>query len=307
MKQVLILMSAVFILAACDSTEQNVETAVEPVEVQTSVTEESKGPDLASGATEAVAPSGSGWDEVDGSIVNYEYDGFGGFYLHFRDNKIKWKGFSGGFTGVVNLIVPQVSKVAEDIYFLSWKTQGNSGDNVVVNFQDMSVFAHLGGASSFNLISGVVHCRNTPDCIAPEGEVMEGPQIMQTLMKNAQDAGFSNPMEAMAGGGMGPADEQGMAELTGKTFAYETPEGQVKVSVNGEETTTSIGDAEPVTSPTYATYIAEGIYYVSWDGEPSGNHVVFNSHNMRVYDQILADGTRAEAIYTATCFSAEGC
>ena len=137
-------------------------------------------------------------------------------------------------------------------------------------------------------------------------------KTMATLMRNARAAGFSNPMEAMAAaapadGKLAPTDVQGRSELTGKTFAYETPDGLVRVSINGEEMQSSVADDEPTISPTYATRVADGIYFVSWAGEPSGNHVVFDANTMKVYDQILPDGTREEAIYLATCFAVDGC
>ena len=263
------------------------------------------------GATEAVAPLGSGWDDIDGSVVNYEYAGFGGFYLHFQDNKVAWQGYVGAFKGVTREVTPQVSKVADDIYFISWRTANGGGDNVVLDFADGTVYAHIGGDSDFELISGVIHCRDTPGCNRPAGESMQRMQVMQILTRNAREAGFDNLMEGMAArkgnGSRSPADEQGQAELTGKTLVYEAPEGTIRVSINGDETTSSLGSGELRTSATYATRIADGIWFISWDGRPAGNHVVFNSHNMRIYDQIRADGARKEVIYEASCFSDQGC
>lgn len=263
------------------------------------------------GATEAVAPSGSGWEDINGTVVNYEYSGFGGFYLHFRDNKVLWHGYVGTFKDITREVTPQVSKVADGIYFLSWQTANGGGDNVVLNFADAAVYAHIGGDSGFEMISGVIHCRDTPECNRPAGESMERMQVMQILTRNAREAGFGNLMQAMAtrkkNARKSSADEQGQAELTGKTLVYEAPEGTIRVSINGDETASSVAGGESRTSATYATRIADGIWFISWDGRPAGNHIVFNSHNMRIYDQIRADGIRREVIYEAACFSDRGC
>ena len=84
-------------------------------------------------------------------------------------------------------------EVADNIYFMSWPTQGEGGDNVVVNFDAMTVNAHLGGGDRFRLIHGIVHCRNSSDCVAPEGDVMSPDEVMQTLMANAQRTGLAGP------------------------------------------------------------------------------------------------------------------
>ena len=87
-----------------------------------------------SGAMEPIPPSGSGYKDLEGDIINYEYEGFGSFRLHIFDNTIKWRGVGGNFNDIVNRVVPQISRVAENIYFMSWATGGQGGDNVMVNF-----------------------------------------------------------------------------------------------------------------------------------------------------------------------------
>ena len=106
---------------------------------------------------------------------------------------------------------------------------------------------------------------------------------------------------------MAEADRAGMTELTGQTLKFDAPEGTVALQLDDARTSVFVNGSPASSSPTYATRVADGIYFVTWDGQPAGNHVVFNSHTMRVYDQILEDGSRAEVIYTATCFGTEGC
>ena len=259
------------------------------------------------------ADIGSGWEDLDGSIVNYEYPDFSGFYLHFRNGALQWKGFAGLFKGVVAEVDLVASKVNDRVYFMSWPTPNGGGDNVIMNFDTMKVHAHLGPGDGFQLFSGTIYCRDTPDCNAPEGEPMGMINTMRLLAGNARELGYSSPMDANEAimekrdGRFQEPDMQGMAELTGKPFAYQTPEGLVRVSIAGEETSVSVAGAEPVISPTYATAISNSIYYVSWHGEHGGNHVVLDSGTMKVYDQIMPDGTRKEGVFDAICFASEGC
>ena len=259
-----------------------------------------------SGAIEPIPPSGSGYKNLEGSIINYEYEGFGGFRLHIFDNTIKWRGVGGNFNDIVNRVVPQISRVAENVYFMSWATGGQGGDNVMVNFDDMTVFAHLGAGDRFRMIHGVVHCRNTDDCIPPDGEVMERQEIMQRLMKN-RAGGSRSPMAMLEEQEPSPADIAAQSELNEKTLRYKTPAGEVIIQFRGEETLVSENGSKPVAYKTHATKIAEGVYFISWSGDHGGNHIAFNSRSMRIYDQILPNGERSEAIYSASCFSVDGC
>ena len=248
-------------------------------------------------------PPGSGYAALDGNVINYEYYDFGGFQLLMSGHRLKWRGAGGLFDGVVALVSPQVSQVADNIFFMSWPTQGDGGDNVVVNFDAMTVNAHLGGGDRFRLIHGVVHCRNSSDCITPEGDVMSPEEAMQTLMANAQRTGQpfppGGPPEA------GPLSSAALAArdaLRGKLLLYETGRGITSVEVADDATNVSADGTEETSHATHATQIAEDVFLVSWGGPHGGNHIVFNAATMKVYDQIMPDGTRREAIYDASCF-----
>ena len=256
-------------------------------------------------------PPGSGYADMDGDVINYEYYDFGGFQLFMSEHKLKWRGAGGLFDGVVAEVSPQVSRVAENIYFMSWPTQGEGGDNVVVDFEAMTVNAHLGGGDRFRLIHGVVHCRNSSDCIAPEGDVMSPDEVMQTLMANAQRTGLAGPPGGPSGGPPGAPPEAGplstadMAAreaLRGKVLRYETDHGITSVEVADDATIVGEDGADETSHATYATQIADDVFFISWGGAHGGNHIVFNAATMKVYDQIMPDGTRREAIYDASCF-----
>ena len=256
-------------------------------------------------------PPGAGYAGMDGDVINYEYHDFGGFQLLMSDHRLKWRGAGGLFDGVVALVSPQVSEVAGNIYFMSWPTQGEGGDNVVVNFDAMTVNAHLGGGDRFRLIHGVVHCRNSSDCIAPEGDVMSPEEVMQILRANAQRTGLAGPPGGPPGsppgappevGPLSPAALAAREALRGKVLRYETDRGTTSVEVADDATIVSEDGADETSHATHATQIADGVFLISWGGAHGGNHIVFNAATMKVYDQIMPDGTRREAIYDANCF-----
>ncbi len=60
---------------------------------------------------------GSGSADLQGRVINYEYDGFGGFYLKIQDSTVKWQGFVGAFKNIVRVMYPIASKIADGIYF----------------------------------------------------------------------------------------------------------------------------------------------------------------------------------------------
>ena len=249
-------------------------------------------------------PPGSGYAGMDGDVINYEYYDFGGFQLLMSEHRLKWRGVGGRFDGVVALVSPQVSRVADNIYFMSWGTP-NGGDNVVVDFDAMTVNAHLGGDDRYRLIHGVVHCRNSSDCIAPEGDVMSREEAMQTLAANARRAGQPGPPGGPpepAAGPLSPADLAAREALRGKVLRYEPDRGTTSVAVADDVTIVSEDGADEASHATHATQIADDVFFVSWGGAHGGNHIVFNAETMKVYDQIMPDGTRKEAIYDASCF-----
>lgn len=245
---------------------------------------------------------GSGSADLQGTVINYEYDGFGGFYLKIQGNTVKWQGFVGVFKGITRVMYPIASKVADGIYFLSWETHPGNGDNVVYNFNDNTVFGHLGGEFDiFSMISGDIHCCNELGCIEPEGEAMDIETVMELLLSNSEKAGMT--LEQALAGKAGPADEEAKRQLSGKTLQYQTEGGVVRVSVDNENTVVKTTDSPTKSYMTHATLIAEGIYFLSWGGEHSGNHIVFNSHSMKVYKQIMPDGSRQESIYEVISFT----
>ncbi len=261
---------------------------------------------LAAVAAEA-SEAGSGYADLEGNVINYEYVDFGGFHVRIADEQMVWRGFVGYFEDIVSRVEPRFSKVADDIYFVSWPTVGEAGDNVVWNLETMQVFAHLGSGEAFMMIHGDIHCRNTADCQAPAAEPMPPPVRAQKLAENVRALGFASPMVALKPtGAMGPADLAGMKELHGQSLSYETPEGLISLEFADEQILVSDAQAEGTPHSIHATRIAEGVYFVSWGGLFGGNHIVFNAERMTVYDHIGVDGTRAESIYAVSCFGPAG-
>lgn len=250
--------------------------------------------------------SGSGYEKAAGTVFNYTYNNFGGFYVEVEDHSLNWEGFHGYFLGIARANPPQISEVATDVFLYSWRTRGNGSDNVVQNYNTMRVHAHLqpddGAGEAIQMIHGVVHCRNTPECRRPTNELTPSPEVGPMIAANAREFGFPplfNPQ--VNNTPRAQADKDGRAELRGKVVVYDTPEGRYRVRVDGGKTTVKIGDGEEQTYQTYATKIADDLFFISWMGGVGGTHIVVNSRTNKVFDHILPTGERRESIYELTC------
>jgi hypothetical protein len=255
----------------------------------------------------SIAPyntSGSGYRDLEGRIVNYSYNDFGGFRISLFDNQIKWIGFETYFTGTAAQSPLQASRVAEGIYFLSWGSP-ETGDNVVHNFNTMKVSAHIrstaqtGEKNDFNMISGVIYCKDTPECVFPTVPLTAREEFPEKLQNNAERYGLP-PLSSIVRP-LTDADASARQELAGITITYATPEGPISVEVDDDQTYVSTNGKKPKRYKTYATKIDHNIYYVSWyDGVSIGQHIMFNRNTMRAFDHVSPEGERREAIYRIT-------
>lgn len=257
--------------------------------------------------------SGSGFAELEGSVINYSYEDFGGFSLAWANNKVRWDAMHGYYTGLQAETVPQVSKVADNIYFSSWGV-GNGGDNVVHNFNTMKVYAHLNSRHLWipmDTIYGEVHCKDTPDCVRPVENMtqLDAPTREKLILENsAKNQLPPRRQRSLYITQLSKADVAARAELAGLTIKYQTPFGETIIEVDGVETRLSENQQDVLVYPTTATKIAEDIYFISWAGTSGGNHVIFNRQTMKAFDHILPSGERVESIYDLSCFdSASSC
>lgn len=251
---------------------------------------------------------GSGYADLDGSIINYEYEDFAGFEVSVGEGKIKWHGVSGYFRDAIREVSPQISRVADNVYFLSWQTFGSGGDNVVLNFNSMEVYAHLNPNSdnppTLEMIHGVIHCRDSEDCVFPDREVSTREEIQAIIRSNVEEQNLpprGDPERNRVP--RSEADRIARSELAGLAMRYETPEGPIRIEVFGNETRVrEASDPSPRRFQTFATRIADDLYFISWLGPLGGNHIVVNRRSMQVFDHISPTGERAEMIYDLTCF-----
>ncbi len=168
---------------------------------------------------------GSGYRDLEGLTLAYNYVGFGSFELAFYDNRLKWRGFGDGFFDkIVSQVNPTVSKVAENVYFLSWNTPGGT-DNVVVNFDLGTVHAHLWSGtgsvddySDFDQIHGEILCAPSKDCAFPEGAPTGMFGKLYRFILNSWKYDLPSLTEFQPPLVSSHAD--GLAELTGRTLRY---------------------------------------------------------------------------------------
>ena len=239
------------------------------------------------------------------SFIEYEYVDFGSFGLAIYDNKIKWRGYGGYFDGIVSQVEPQISKISDGIYFLSWVFGTGGGDNVVVNFNNKKVFAHLrsGSASEdspsdFEMIHGIVNCGPSTNCQFPEGEPVSMLSMVMKLNKNTKQ--FDLPAIFETEKPLIQAHIDARNELSGLPIQYENDEGIINIQVEGDKTLVRINGRNLKQYQTNVSKIDEGIYFISWLGnEAFGEHIVFNRQTMKVFDHMTSKEVREEQIYAA--------
>ncbi|NME72641.1 hypothetical protein [Flammeovirga aprica] len=250
--------------------------------------------------------SGSGYRDFEGKMINYNYVDFGSFSLAIHDNKIKWKGEGGYFDDIVALVEPQISKIDEGIYFMSWFFESGGGDNVCVNFNTNKVYAHLHHPDAdtpedFELIHGDITCGPSTECQFPEGEVMGQFSTIMALFGNIMK--FDLPFMGQTERPFSDENKQARKELHGKEIKYKTETSEVVVEVKNHITEVTYKGEPTITYLTYVTKISDGIYFISWMGNRDfSDHIIFNQKNMTVTDQLTKNGVHKEMIFDVSCF-----
>ena len=257
---------------------------------------------------EDFGPSGSGYSDLEGTIINYDYENFSAFRFAVENNIIRWTGISGYFEDITSEVIPQVSKVADGIYFSSWQTLSGGGDNVVHNFNTMLVNAHLNpngdSAEAMEMINGGIQCWSESDCIPPNEELTSRMRIRAIIQSNAQENNL--PPMFLLELNKDPkvdADRAARSELAGMAIEYETQYGSTRIEVDGGQTRVTENQGETASYNTFATKIAENIFFVSWMGPSGGNHIIVNRETGKVFDHISPSGEREEQIYDLSCFN----
>lgn len=250
--------------------------------------------------------TGSGYEDLRGSVINYGYDNFEDFNIMFYNNRGTWHGQKGYFAGNIREIIPQISKVADGIYFASWAAgpQGKGGDNVVFNTHTMRVNAHVFDAHGESMIMplrGSIYKING-DAVFPRGELTADADAFVNVQRNIKEKNlppqpYSKELSTFE------EDIVARKELEGKTISYASPRGTL--SITFQEKTMLISEKGQEKEFLHgATKIAEDIYFISWedveevDGEKKNIHanIMVNCINKKVFSHIQPDGTRKEEI-----------
>lgn len=245
---------------------------------------------------------GSGYKDMEGIVVDYVYGGFSAFRFIVEGRKIRWTGMNRYFEGITRAVDPIISKVDEKVYFSSWPTIGNGGDNVVHNFDLMEVNAHLNPDQSepkvLEMLHGVIDCWNTPDCLPPDKRLTSDKDLFKQMGRNQERQHLPPLFGLHNNAARSSADRAARAELAGLAIEY----AGTKIEVKGNETIVIVDEGEPETFPTFATKVGEGIFFISWLGDHGGHHIVVNRRTMKAFKHISALGKREEIVYDVICF-----
>ncbi|MDT0540710.1 hypothetical protein [Croceitalea sp. P059] len=253
--------------------------------------------------------SGSGYRDLEGKFIEYTYNNFGGFRLAIFDNKIKWRGYKGYFDSIVSEVSPQISKVGDSIYFLSWILPNGGSDNVVVNLKNKTVFAHLdsgqtndANTTDFEMINGSINCGPSIECPFPDGELTSMFKVMSTIESNTES--YNLPEIYTKEKPLIKENKSARTELTGKVLKLKTPAGILVIKVEDATTHVTKPEGNSQSYKTYVTKPADDIYFISWlSKESNSENIVFNKSTMKAYDHVVnPEGTHEERVYEALNF-----
>lgn len=256
--------------------------------------------------TNTAINSGSGYEDMKGSVVNYGYENFDDFDLAVYNHKVKWLGQYNYFEGIAMEFSPVISKVADGIYFMSWGF-GKGGDNVIHNYNTMHVNAHLDPAdqtkNSLQNIHGKVYSINKPDTRFPHARLTALDAMEKQLEQNIVQKKLPPLSDKKLFNVQYDEDLVAKAELDGQTIKYSTPYGLTTIEINGDITRVGENNQDIQDYQTHATKIADGIYFLSWTDGNGGNHIIVNRNDMKVFDQMSPKWERGEAIYDISYFN----
>lgn len=249
--------------------------------------------------------NGSGYADLDGDIINYVYNDFGGFQLRFSENKLNWHGMGGYFEGVAQQVVPTASKISEDVYFMSWPTPGQGSDNVVMNLKTMQVFAHLTDPSGkeISVIDGAIICRNGSECAAPPTELTPPPEIVQKITSNMTELDLP-PMNDLAldSRPLNSADLEALEDLMGLQIDYLADASPVSLRVGNRESLIKTQNGDLTRVQSFSTKVGEDLYFISWFDAQGDNHILFDRAQSTATDLVSESGQRQETVTEISCF-----
>lgn len=250
---------------------------------------------------------GSGYDDLRGMVINYGYDGFDDFHLAVNNGRYTWQGQKLYFDGISTVVFPVVSRCADGIYFSSWPIGPAASDNVVVNFNTMTVNAHLhpedNEVMAMEMIHGPVTSVNEPDTAFPHCELTPVEEIYPRIEANMAAKDLPPLFDPDANNrARFEEDVAARRELAGVEIAYRTRSTHYRLTVDGEVTTVTKDDGDPVEYQTYATKIADAVFFLSWAEGSPGKHIIVNADSGNVFDNLTEAGERTEGIFALLQF-----
>ncbi|SFJ41176.1 hypothetical protein [Olleya namhaensis] len=254
--------------------------------------------------------AGSGYEYLRGSVINYKYEEFGGFHISIYNNRLKFLGTNGGyFCDIAREVIPQFSEIADGIIFMSWSTGGNGGDNVVQNYNTKTVNGHLNPDTSeenyvMQNVHGVISNKDNEASKFPHALLTVDEDLGKIILKNINDQKLPELYEPELNNKLRFSEDKiARNELSNQRISYESLYGTFNIEIDGNNIDVSINDEASKKYQIYCSKIDNGIYFISWESNFGGNHIVVNKNTMKVFQHIHPSGKREEAIYDITFFN----
>ncbi|MFI3242276.1 MAG: hypothetical protein R3Y43_06890 [Alphaproteobacteria bacterium] len=202
--------------------------------------------------------TGNGYDDLRGAVINYSYEGFDDFALVIYNKKMKWLGLSAYYKGISQEFTPMISKINDDIYYMSCITPLGR-DDVVLNFAHSHVHATSKAGDSTVNVHGKITQFNTEEAVFPHAQLTKDADVMKIIEKNIKELSL-DPLDPNMPMPEYEVDKQAKIDLADKRILIKGNGVTYKLNVAHFH----IHEDEEKNNLFSATKMGESVYFVTW-------------------------------------------
>ncbi len=221
--------------------------------------------------------TGNGYDDLRGGVINYSYEGFDDFALVIYNKKVKWLGLSAYYKGISQEFTPMISKINDDIYYMSWITPLGR-DDVVLNFAHSHVHATSKAGNSTVNVHGKITQFNTEKAVFPHATLTANEDIMKMIEQNIKELGL-HPLDPNMPSPEYEVDKQAKEELMDKLILIKGGNVTYKLNVGHFH----IHENDEKFSLFSATKMGDSVYFITWIKGDNKKSIVIDLNTNQAY------------------------
>ncbi len=222
----------------------------------------------------------AGYEDLRGAVINWGYEDFEDFNVGIYNHKAKWQGQKSYFMGISQELDVIISKITNNIYFLTWGTDAGR-DDIVLNFDARRVNATSATGKNIMNVHGEIYEYNSVDAKFPHGDLTAGDKIMELVAKNISDNDLT-PMDKALPQELAE-DDLARIELANKYIVCDCDVMQCKINIDHMHVHEN-GKKYPLFS---LSNIDKDIYFMTWYGATGKCSIVINAKTKMMYMHML--------------------